>query len=69
MNYRKYLRNIIPVLLGALGGFMYYTFIGCYSGTCAITSNPLMSTLYGALFGLVFTDFKTSKKKGEENES
>ena len=66
MNYKKYLRNIIPVLLGALGGFLYYNFVGCYSGTCAITSNPLMSTLYGALVGLIFTDFKTSTKKGEE---
>lgn len=69
MNYKKYLRNIIPVLLGALGGFLYYTFIGCYSGSCAITSNPLMSTFYGALIGFVFTDFKTSIKKGEKNES
>lgn len=64
MNYKKYLRNIIPVFLGALGGFMYYIFIGCYSGTCAITSNPLMSTLYGALIGFVFTDFKVFKGKG-----
>jgi len=69
MNYRKYLRNIIPILIGALGGFLYYSFIGCYSGSCAITSNPLMSTMYGALIGFVFTNFKTNKKEGEKNEN
>ncbi|RPI73823.1 MAG: hypothetical protein EHM47_05210 [Ignavibacteriales bacterium] len=69
MNYKKYLRNIIPILLGSLGGFLYYNFVGCYSDTCAITSNPLMSTLYGALVGLIFTNFKISTKKGEENEN
>ena len=66
MNYKKYLRNIIPVLLGALGGFLYYNFIGCYSGSCPITSSPVMSTMYGALIGLVFTNFKTNKKKEGE---
>jgi len=40
-------------LLGALGGFTYYTFIGCVSGTCPITSNPYISTGYGALIGTV----------------
>lgn len=37
--------------LGALGGFAYYYFIGCASGACAITSNPYISTGYGALMG------------------
>ncbi len=69
MNKRKYLRNAIPVLIGALGGFLYYNFIGCYSGNCPITGNPLISTLYGAAIGFVFTNFKSDKKKEEKNES
>jgi hypothetical protein len=40
-------------VLGALGGFAYYTFIGCTSGTCPITSNPYISTGYDALIGAV----------------
>jgi hypothetical protein len=68
MNYKKYLRNTVQVLLGATGGFLYYSFIGCYSGSCAITGNPLMSTIYGALIGLVFTNFNTNKK-GNKNEN
>ncbi len=41
------------VALGALGGFAYYYFVGCVSGTCPITSNPYISTGYGALMGAV----------------
>jgi hypothetical protein len=66
---KRYLRNIIIIAIGALGGFLYYNFIGCYSGSCAITGNPLMSTLYGAVIGFVFTDFKILKKKGEKDEN
>ena len=46
-----------PIVLGALGGFLYYNFIGC-SGSCAITSSPVNSTVYGAVIGLVLTDWK-----------
>ena len=41
----------IGVLAGALGGFLYWKYVGCISGTCAIWSNPTKSTLYGALLG------------------
>lgn len=40
-------------ILGASLGYAYYSFIGCYSGTCPITSNPWISTAYGAGMGLV----------------
>ena len=48
---KKNLRNIVGMLLGAIAGWMYWNFIGCTSGTCAITSKPINSTLYGALMG------------------
>ncbi len=48
-----WLKLAVFVVLGALGGFAYYTFIGCTSGTCPITSNPYISTGYGALIGAV----------------
>jgi len=50
----------LPVLLGALGGFLYYKFVGC-NGSCAITGNPVNSTLYGSLIGLILTDWKQIK--------
>jgi len=50
----------LPVLLGAIGGFLYYSFIGC-NGSCAITGSPVNSTLYGSLIGLILTDWKQVK--------
>lgn len=50
--------------IGAIGGYLYYHFVGCASGTCAITSKPLNSTLYGAMMGgLVFNIFKIEKQE------
>jgi hypothetical protein len=57
---KKVVKIVLPVTLGALGGFLYYTYIGC-NGSCAITSSPVNSTAYGMLVGLVLTDWKTVK--------
>ncbi len=59
---KSYIIRILPVLAGAVLGYAYYYFIGCASGTCAITSNPYISTAYGAFTGLIFA-FPTKKKK------
>ena len=48
----KYRLTIAGLIVGAIGGFLYYHFVGCNSGTCAITSKPLNSTLYGAMMGI-----------------
>jgi hypothetical protein len=47
----KYKLALLGVLTGAIAGYSYYYFVGCASGTCAITSNPINSTLYGAFTG------------------
>ena len=62
--FRKYLLTIAGIFLGAVGGYLYYHFVGCNSGTCAITSKPLNSTLYGGLMGgLFFNVFKKNKNQ------
>ena len=69
----KYLKSIniyklsLGVGLGALVGYGYYYFIGCNTGSCPITSSPVVSTLYGGLIGLVFV-FPSKKKNVNENE-
>jgi phage shock protein E len=66
MNFiKKNLFAIIGVILGAIGGYLYYHFVGCVSGTCAITSKPLNSTLYGALMGGIFLSIFQRNKKPE----
>ncbi len=55
----KYRLTLVGLLVGALLGYVYYHFVGCASGTCAITSKPLNSSLYGALLGgLLFNLFQ-----------
>jgi len=44
-------RPVLGLSLGATAGFLYYYFVGCSSGSCAITSNPYLSTLGGAFLG------------------
>jgi hypothetical protein len=47
------LKIIAGVLLGGGLGFAYYRFVGCASGTCPLTSNPYISTIYGAVIGIL----------------
>lgn len=45
---------LIPLLFtvgGALVGLVYYYFVGCATGSCAITSTPLSSMAYMGLMG------------------
>lgn len=54
---------VIGAILGAVAGYVYWNLVGCTSGTCAITSKPVNSTLYGALMGGLFLSlFKPADK-------
>jgi hypothetical protein len=48
---------LIFLVLGAIGGFLYWKFVGCTSGTCAIKSVWYWSTLWGAAVGYLVGDF------------
>ena len=65
----KYRKLISGIGVGALLGFAYYYFIGCNSGSCAITSSPYNSTAYGALIGLVFMWPEKEKSNSDDNNS
>jgi hypothetical protein len=49
------IKIVLGTVIGASLGFGYYRLVGCSSGTCPITSNPYISTLYGALMGVLLT--------------
>ncbi len=65
--------QIIFFIAGAIGGFLYWRFVGCESGTCAIKSVWYWSTLWGAVMGYLIGDFigdilKKRKNKGGEEK-
>jgi C4-dicarboxylate transporter len=64
MTKKALLITGIGIAIGAIAGYAYYFYVGCASGTCAITSKPLNSTLYGSLMGgLLFNMFVKDTKK------
>lgn len=63
---KKHYLKAIGILLGAIGGYAYYYFIGCNSGGCPITSNPNISIMYGALLGYLFLDMFSKKEKKDD---
>lgn len=67
MGIKKFFLNnilyFIGAMVGGIGGFFYWKFVGCASGTCRITSSPLNSTVYFALLGaLTFSLLKKNSK-------
>lgn len=58
-------KRAVAGALGALAGYAYYYYIGCMSGTCPITSNPYISTLYGTVVGILLINGK--KETQEQN--
>ena len=67
---KKYLFTLIGLIAGAIGGYLYYHYVGCRSGTCAITSKPLNSAIYGAMMGGLFLNiFQKNKKAKNENKN
>jgi len=52
------LRIAMGAVVGGVLGFLYYKFVGCSSGACPLTSNPVISSLYGMGLGaLVASSF------------
>ena len=50
---KKHLLIVIFMTAGAIGGFIYWKFVGCLSGTCVIKSVWYLSTIYGTALGFV----------------
>lgn len=60
---------IIGAIAGGVAGYLYWQQIGCSSGTCAITSKPLNSTLYGAVMGALLLGIFQKQTKKQEGKS
>jgi hypothetical protein len=60
---KRFLFPLTGIIIGIAGGYLYYYFIGCQNGSCAITSNPWLSMLWGAAVGYLIGDLFTGKRK------
>lgn len=69
---KKYLPEIIGTVAGAAGGFLYWKFVGCVSGTCTIKSNWYLmvpwAAVLGYLAGSVAGDIIRKRKRPPEQE-
>jgi hypothetical protein len=62
-TYRKQLIIwAIAATVGATAGFVYWYYVGCNSGTCAITSSPINSTVYGGVMGILLVNVLDRQK-------
>ena len=56
-DYARQIREIadmgiqVAIVIGGGLGFLYYWKVGCRTGACPLTSNPFISTIYGAVLG------------------
>jgi hypothetical protein len=64
----KFLKYAVMISVGATAGFLYWYYIGCTSGSCAITSSPVNSTIYGAVMGGLLLNMFVGSGKAREGE-
>ncbi len=54
----------IAATVGAAAGFVYWYCVGCNSGSCAITSSPINSSIYGGVMAILLVNvFDKQKEK------
>lgn len=49
------LKIVLGVVAGGIMGYLWHRVVGCASGACPIVRNRYLSTIWGALLGLLFT--------------
>ena len=61
---------MLGIILGGVGGYLYWKEIGCVTGTCPLKSQWQTMVPYGMFMGYVVSDFiqsylKRFERKGE----
>ena len=55
MKVNDWLRPLLFAIGGALVGLGYYYAVGCSTGSCPITSNPIITMIYMGVIGLLLS--------------
>ncbi len=66
---KKYKILILTSIVGLLGGYLYWRYVGCATGSCSITSNWHTSVLFGGLSGYFLGDWINDKQKKKQNQA
>jgi len=61
--------KLLLAFLGAIGGFMYWKFVGCITGTCPIKSVWYLMTLWGTAMGYLLGDLSVNFVFKQEAEN
>jgi len=56
-------RRRFEITGGIFGGYLYWNYVGCVSGTCPIQANWYTMVPYGLLFGVLTGGMFKPKKK------
>ena len=55
MKIKNWIRPLLFTIGGALVGLGYYYAVGCSTGSCPITSNPIITMIYMGVMGLLLS--------------
>lgn len=55
--------------IGAIGGWLYWRFVGCSTGSCPIQQNWMMMTLWGGTMGYLLGDMIPPPKTSTTEEN
>ena len=66
-NIKKWVKPVLFTAGGALAGLAYYYFIGCPSGSCPLTSHPLVTMVYMGLVGWLLSGIFGKERGGKCN--
>ena len=66
---KRYGWTLLGIVAGMVGGYLYWRYVGCTTGTCPITSSPVNSSIWGAAMGgLLLSSFMPEHKKIKKEE-
>ncbi|BBE16352.1 hypothetical protein AQPE_0490 [Aquipluma nitroreducens] len=60
MKSKVFRYKLLVTIIGAIGGFLYWKYIGCASGTCPIKSVWYLMTLWGTAMGYLLGDLSVN---------
>lgn len=67
---KRYGWTLLGIVAGMVGGYLYWRYVGCTTGTCPITSSPVNSSIWGAAMGgLLLSSFMPEHRKIKKEES